>query len=399
MKRRTVIQSGALSALALQVPRAASANDTLRLAVLGCGVRGMQHINDIHACSELNVEIGAVCDVWKPTLEKAAAKVHDNQDSPPKTYDNYEEVLADPSIDAVVIATPDFGHAKILKEAADAGKDAYCEKPMAIDFDEAIAAVDAVREKKRVVQVGTQWRSDGRFIACAEAAQSGELGKITRVSISQNFNQPRWRKPYDDVKQADVEWDNFQMHRPKKAFDPKRFKRWYLYRDYTNGLPGLWMSHYYNLIAYAMNDPFPHTLCGGGGVYFWGEDGRETFDTIGVIAQYPSGFQLNFTMSLCNEADTHCIAYGTNGKLDMWKAVVSGDGGGANKIEGEKTLPPAKTTSHMWNWIECLRSRQDPRTPVEMGLAHSVAGIMTAQSIRRNKVMKYDAKQRKMWEA
>lgn len=400
MKRRTAIQTGALSALAFQIPSAMSANDTVRLAVLGCGVRGSQHIDEIQACSELNVEIGAVCDVWKPALEDAAEKVHDNQDARPKTYDDYRDVLNDPSIDGVVIATPDFGHAKILKEAAEAGKDAYCEKPMAVDFGEALAAVDAVREQKRVVQVGTQWRSDGKFIACANAAQSGELGKITRVSISQNFNQPRWRKPYEDVKQDDVQWDHFQMHRHKKSFDPKRFKRWYLYRDYTNGLPGLWMSHYYNFVAWAMNDLFPHTLCGSGDVYFWGDDGRETFDTIGVIAQYPSGFQLNFTMSLCNEADTHCIFYGTNGKLDAWKTTVSGDGGaGSDQIAAARTLEPVKTTSHHWDWIECIRSRKDPRTPVEMGLAHSVAGIMTAQSIRLGKVMKYDSKQRKMWEA
>ncbi|MDP8246246.1 MAG: Gfo/Idh/MocA family oxidoreductase [Candidatus Hinthialibacter antarcticus] len=400
MKRRTVLQTGALSALAFQVPRAQSANDAIRIAVLGCGVRGMQHINEIHACQDLNAEVAAVCDVWAPALEAAAEKVHDNQDSRPKTFTNYREVLDDASIDAVVIATPDFGHAKILKEAAEAGKDAYCEKPMAVDFSEAIAAVDAVREQKRVVQVGTQWRSDGNFIACAQAAQSGELGKITRVSISQNFNQPRWRKPYGDVKQDDVHWDEFQMHRPKKPFDPKRFKRWYLYRDYTNGLPGLWMSHYYNFVAWAMQDPFPHTLCGSGDVYYWGDDGRETFDTIGIIAQYPSGFQLNFTMSLCNEADTHCIFYGTNGKLDAWKTTVSGDGGaGLDQIAAARTLEPVKTTSHHWDWIECIRSRKDPRTPIEMGLAHSVAGIMTAQSIRQGKVMKYDAERRKLGEA
>lgn len=371
---------------------ALGANDRVRVAVLGCGVRGIQLINDLAACRDLGAEVSHVCDVWKPARERAVAHTEDRFGHPASALINYEDALSDAEVDAVVIATPDFSHARILREALDAGKDAYCEKPMAVDLAEGVAAVDAARQRQRVVQVGTQWRSDGAFIACAQAAHSGVLGRVTRLAISQNFMEPRWRKSYDDVRQEDIDWGRFLLHAPQQPFDPARFKRWYLFRDFTNGLPGLWMSHYYNLVGWLMEDPFPKYCSAHGAVYLWDEDGRETADTLAAILDYPKGWQLTFSMSLCNSADTHCKLYGTNGLLSVWDRTLSGEGGaGPNRIEETTQLEPIPSTSHMRNWIECLYSREDPRTPVEMGLAHSVAGIMTAESILQGKRLTYDA--------
>lgn len=377
----------------------AGANDRIRLAILGCGVRGMDLIGDVAVCKKLGVEISHVCDVWKNARDAAVGKVEKVQGTAPKAVVDYQEVLSSPDVDAVAIATPDFGHAKILKEAAEAGKDAYVEKPMAVDLKEAREAVDAVRANKRVVQAGTQWRSDGNFIGCAKVAHSGILGRVTRIAIAQNFHEPRWRKDYSMVREEDVHWEQFQLHRPQKPFSAKRFRRWYLYRDYTNGLPGLWMSHYLNLVAWYMQDMFPETAVASANVYLWrqGDDDRETADTLSCIYEYPSGFQLNFSMSLCNSADTHCVLYGTNGKLDVWKRTISGDGGaGPDQIKEEQVIPQEPTTSHMWDFLECVRTREDPRSSVEMGYAHSVAGIMCAESIRTGQRLRYDREQREI---
>ena len=377
------------------------ANDRIRVAVLGCGVRGTDHIEDIVRSNYPGVEIHTVCDVWEPALKRAVRNAMGNGRTAPKTTMHYAEVLDDADVDAVVIATPDFGHAKILKEAVEAGKDAYCEKPMAVVLKEGLDAVKAVRKQKRVVQVGTQYRSDPQHVGCAEVIHSGVLGKICRVSISQNFMEPRWRKDTGDVQEADIDWNQFQLHHKKRPFDPKRFRRWYLYRDYTNGLPGLWMSHYYNLVAWYMRDLYPEDCVALRNVFLWGDDGRETCDTLGAILHYPSGFQLDFTMSLCNSADTHCIFYGTNGKLDFWNHTISGDGGdGPSRIAEERVIPPAKVpSSHMGNFLQCIRTREDPVTPVEMGLAHSVAGIMTAESANTGSCMRFNAETLKMTRA
>ena len=401
MKRRDFNQSamllGTVGFTAIQASASDQANDCIRIAILGCGVRGSGMINEIASCKKIGVEISHVCDVWKPTRERAAASAEKAMGKKPAMSTDYREILADPSVDAVAIATPDFGHARILKEAAEAGKDAYCEKPMAIDIGEANLAVDAVRANKRVVQCGTQWRSDPNYVGCVEAAHSGILGRITRIAISQNFNQPRWRKDYNMVQKDDVDWDNFQLHRSKKEFDAKEFRRWYLYRRYTNGLPGLWMSHYLNLVAWLMRDPIPKTAVASGEVYLWGDDGRQTSDTLSTIYDYPSGFQLNFSMSLCNSADTHCIVYGKNGKLDVLNRKLSGDGGdGDKKIQGEKKIAPVKVTSHMWDFLDCIRTRKDPRSSIDMGYAHAVAGIMCAESIRRQTRVHFDPKTREI---
>jgi len=395
---RTAIAMGAWGLTAAQAASVQGANDRIRVAVIGCGVRGSQHIPDILECRKMGVEISHVCDVWRGAREAAAAAVKKGQDTPVQAVEDYRSILSSPETGAVVIATPDFSHAKILKEAAEAGKDAYCEKPMAVNLQEALAAVDAVRANRRVVQSGTQYSSDGNFIACANAVQSGVLGKITRIAISQNFNEPRWRKDYDDVREQDVNWPLFELHHGAHPFSAKKFRRWYLYRDYTNGLPGLWMSHFLNAVAWFMQDLFPAQAACSAAVLRWGDDGRETEDSLSAILDYPSGFQLNFSMSLCNAADTHFIIYGSNGKLDVWNRELSGDGGdGPDQIKEKRVLAPENPpNSHMADFLDCVRSRKDPRCPVEMGLAHSVAGILCAESNRLGKRLRYDREKREI---
>lgn len=407
MKRRdfnrTALAASAGSLTGLPSLFALGANDRIRVALLGCGVRGSQHISDIMQCKDMGVEISHVCDVWSVARERAVSLVKNaGQEQVPKAAENYREVLSDPNVDAVVIATPDFSHAPILQEVAEAGKDGYCEKPFATDLKEGLAAFDSVRANKRIVQVGTQWRSDGNYMAGAEAVQSSVLGKITRIAISQNFFEPRWRKEYSDVKEGEVNWKLFQLGRADTPFSAKRFKRWYLYRDFTNGLPGLWLSHYLNAVAWFMQDLFPREVISSAGVLLWDkddpDDDRQTADTLSAILDYPSGFQLNISMSLCNSADTHFIIYGTNGRYDVLKRILSGEGGGgAAQIKETKTLEPIQNvTSHMRNWLECIRSRKEPRCSIEYGLSHAVAGIMTAESNRLGRRLRYDAEKREI---
>ncbi len=404
MKRRdfhrTSIAMGAVGLSAMQASSVVGANDKINIAVIGCGVRGGQHIPDIIKFSDTGARVSHVCDVWSVARDQAVASAKEKgQKQAPKAVEDYNQIINDPDIDAVVVATPDISHATILKEAVLAGKDGYCEKPFAVNLADGLAAVDAVRAKKRIVQVGTQWRSDGNYITGANAVHSGVLGNITRISISQNFNQARWRKNYSSVKKDDVNWDLFQFGKSNKPFSAKRFRRWYLYRDYTNGLPGLWLSHYLNAVAWYMQDLYPLEVVSSGAVLRWNkddpDDDRETADTLSAILDYPSGFQLNISMSLCNSADTHFIVYGSNGKLDVQKRILSGDGGvGKKQIKAEKILDPAKSDHHMKNWIDCIRSRQDPRCSIEYGLSHSVAGIMIAESNLTGKRLRYDAEKR-----
>lgn len=353
-------------------------NERINLGVIGSGERGQALIRDVEKCRDLNVAVTAICDIWRPNREKAAAQAARIWGETPRTTEDYRELLGWDSVDAVLIATPDFAHSRILKAAVEAGKDAYCEKPMGTDFAEAKAAYLAVKASKQVVQIGTQRRSDPRYVAAARLVQSGILGKVTRVTVSVNFFEPRWRRDYQDVRDADVAWNRLLVRDPNPRYDARRLRQWQLFREYTNGIPGLWMSHFVDLIPWFLNDPYPAAAVASGGVYFW-KDGRETEDVFHALLEYPKECLFSFAMSLTNSEGNQNLWLGTRGTLDMDRFVLSGRGTTApDRIQEEITIQPEEVNSHMANFIECIRSRRQPRADIDAGFRHAVAGCMAA---------------------
>ena len=128
----------------------AGANDRIRMGVIGFGTRG-SYMGPVFANNNPDCEVVAVADVFKPNRDKAPAAFPNGK---PDTYVDYRRVLERKDIDAVLIAAPDHWHAQMIVEACDAGKDAYCEKPLSNNLDAAWKAVDAVKKSNRVVQIG-----------------------------------------------------------------------------------------------------------------------------------------------------------------------------------------------------------------------------------------------------
>ena len=303
-------------------------------------------------------------------------------------------MLAWKDIDAVIIATPDFGHSALLRAAVEAGKDVYCEKPFGIEFTSAKAAYLAVRDSKRVVQVGTQRRSSGETMAAAKFVQSGGLGKITRVTIDVGFYEPRWRRDYANVKASDVDWESFQLGVVRSAFDPKLLRQWQLYQPTSNGIAGLWMCHLVDLVHWFLEDPYPAGSVANGGVYLW-QDGRETSDVFHALLDYPKGFLFSFAMALTNASETRNSWYGTRGTmegpLDSGPWTVSGVGSKApDRLTEEKKLPAESSNTHMQNFLECVRTRARPRADFQAGFSHAVAGIMTSTALAQGRRMRFD---------
>jgi len=375
------------SAVSAPVLRSA-ANDRVSLGLIGAGGRGQYLLRELEKCS--HAAVTSICDVYRPNRERAvemAAKVW--KTSPRQTVD-YRELLGWSGIDAVVIATPDFGHSRILEHAVEAGKDAYCEKPMGVDFAEAKSAYLAVRRSGRVVQIGTQRRSEGPYVAAARLVASGLLGQITRVDMSVNFQEPRWRRDHSHVRESDVAWKEFLLHRPPRSFDARRLREWQLFRDYTNGIAGLWMCHYIDQVHWFLDDPYPAGAVANGGVYLW-EDGRETSDVFHALLDYPKGFLVSFAMSLTNGAGNRNLWLGTRGTLDMERFVSSGAGSTRpDRIERETKIEPEAVSSHMQNFIDCVRSRSTPRAPIQAGFSHATACCMAAQALQTGRKMHFD---------
>src|SRR6202158_4677771 len=149
------------------------ANDRIAAAFIGMGKMGRSNLQ--FAMRQENLVPVAVCDVYERNLEWA---VRDSKNQA-KPYRDFREILADKSIDAVCVSTPDHWHAYMTVEACKAGKDVYVEKPAFVRLDEGPKMVQAARKYNRVVQGGTMQRSMPTFVKAKELVSSGALGDIT----------------------------------------------------------------------------------------------------------------------------------------------------------------------------------------------------------------------------
>jgi len=189
------------------------ANDRVKVGVIGCGDRMKQALIPAFCqnAKDMNFEFVAVSDIWNRRREEGAAYIQKVTGSQVTPVRNNDELYARKDVDAVLIATADFQHARHGVEAVNAGRDAYVEKPTAHTMDDARLFLAAVKKTGKIVQVGTQRRSTPSYQKAAEYIKSGKFGDIVMVEMSWNVNQPgRWRRP--DVvpllKEEDTDWKN-----------------------------------------------------------------------------------------------------------------------------------------------------------------------------------------------
>ena len=283
----------AMSASAPAVLIAKSPNETIGIGCIGIGVRGGTLVNHISYLKD--AKIVALCDVYKPHLQKGVERCK-NPDV--RTYVDYRELIADPGVDAVVIATPDCWHAKMLIEAANAKKDIYCEKGWATTIQEAKDMYAAVKRNNIVMQLGHQGRQIPASLQAAQLIKEGVIGPVTlvrtgrleNIAVGQNFY--RWYGWYNDFNRPDPEfveknldWDRWLGDRPKIPFNMEHFWHWRCYWRYGTGMAGDLLSHELDSVQSVLGYGIPDTcVCIGHNNLL--HDGRETPDTWSVIYQY-----------------------------------------------------------------------------------------------------------------
>ena len=425
MNRRTFLNntakviggSAALGNSALSYGRIPGANARISLGHIGIGNRG----GDLdQIASKLkqshNVEMSAVCDLWSVNREKAVKTNTEFYGKAPRAFKDPEELLALRDIDAVIISTPEHSHSPLLKLAAEAGKDVYVEKPMGNVLSEIKAARDAVRQHKVIAQVGTQHRSEPYPKLARETIQSGVLGDVSKIEIVWNYHGPRWRgrEEVAQIREDDTNWAKWLMTKPHRPFDPRLYFEFRLYRDFSGGIADQWMSHGIDLVHYFMNDSFPRSVIAHGGIFAW-RDGRENADTFEAVFEYPKGFLVSYATSFGNDSPSFTRYMGKKATL----VNLGGEGSPRYQLveekgnhednpdidkqrtekylllPGEKGLPPMgiddMSVEHMANWVECMRSRQQPIATVDNGFAQSVACIMATQAYWTGRKQYWDA--------
>jgi predicted dehydrogenase len=408
--RRDFLAAGlGLATAALASSRGqAQANDRIGIGLVGCGVRGTYILNEVLAVAPGRIHVVALCDVWSDARAKLAASVAEKlPGQTPRLVARHQELLTTPGLDAVIIATPDHAHCAILMDVVRAGKDAYVEKPLCARLEDAVAAHDVVKASDRIVQVGTQRRSSPRFKAANEYVKSGALGKICKIETAWNRNVASWARPYDTIKQSDVDWEQYQMYLPKRDWDPMRYRRWQCFYDYTTGLAGLLGSHMIDVALWFMDDPFPSSAVALGRTLTW-KDGREISDTAEYIFEFPKGWLLTFSSRLGSGPESdYEVFYGQERTLDSrdWTSRPAANSRPADAKDivlpdpvqtSEGSLTAGEARPHVANWIECLTSRKQPNAPIEVGYAHAVACCLAREAERTGQTMKYDAANRRV---
>ncbi len=224
---------------------------------------------------------------------------------------------------------------------------------------------------------------------------TGILGKISRVTVENNFNHARWARPYDNCKAADVDWDAYLFNGPKREFDPRLLRRWHLYKMCTNGLAGLWMVHHIDAVHMLLGSTYPASAVAHGGTYVWKED-REHCDTFHALLDYPEEYLVSWAMGLGNESGRVFTIYGTKGTLDVNDWTLLPAGGKNTKVRDQKIVVEGND-DHMGNWLECIRSRERPNADIQYGHQHAVATIMAAAAQTTGQRQKYDPEKRIMF--
>jgi predicted dehydrogenase len=425
-RRSFLTQSAAITAAgsmgfastALSYDRILGANDRISLCHVGIGGRGSELDWIVSQVSqENNVEMTAVCDLWSLNREKAVAANTKYYGRSPRSFKYLEEVLALKEIDGVIISTPEHSHSPILKMAVETGKDCYVEKPMGNVLAEAQAARDAAVKNNRIVQVGTQHRSEPYPRAAHDLVQTGAVGDVSKIEIEWNYHGPRWRGRKETmlIREEDTDWRKWLLTKPYRPFDPKIYCEFRLYREFSSGIPDQWMSHAIDLVHWFMDDHFPKSVVAHGGIFAW-PDGRENADTFQALLEYPKGFLVSYSTSFGNDSPGFTRFMGKKATLNN----IGGEGSPRYQLVEEKgnheedadidrerttknillpgtsELPPMEiddlSLEHMTNWFECMRSRQQPHCTVQDGFAHSVACMMAAESYWSGKKVYWDGK-------
>lgn len=401
LNRRAFLRAGVATAMVAPLvasTRVFGANDRINVGFIGVGGRGRTHLDTvigmINQGEKLNV-VG-ISDTYGPRMRAAA------EHAKAKSYSKFQELLADPGIDVVCIATPDRLHVPQGIAAIRAGKDVYCEKPMGhwSQFPLSKQFFEETKKLGRVVQIGNQGNSNVAWKKVAEMIQQGAIGRPQHVEAGY-YRYGDWgeRMPIADpnVKPGpDCDWDGFLGDAPKVPFTVDRFFSWRKYLDYAGGPCTDLFPHVLTPFISLLGLKFPSLAVATGGIFKYDTYDREVPDTFNMCVDYPSKLSIVLVCTLANDFPTEPAIRGDEGTITMQGPAFEGGFDSVTFIprKGEKQVIPGSkpntTLLHWKNFLECVRTRAKPVSDVEFGLYVQAAMNMSMLSYLNKKVARFD---------
>ncbi len=400
--------AGVAATIGLAAARAdqvAGSNDRIRLGMIGVGNRGRQVLDGF--LLQEDAEVVALCDIYKPYLEQAAAKVPNK----PELFHDFRKLLERSDIDAVVIATPDHWHAIQTIDACNAGKDVYVEKPLAATIYEGRQMVEVARRTKRVVQVGLNRRSSDIWQQSADMITAGEIGHVTSSRAYRLSNMTPDGIGHSTAQPApkDLDWDMWLGPRAARPFQeniaPYKFRWW---SDFSSQM-GNWGVHYFDAIRWAIGQQAPTSVCSMGGIYAVDDD-RNIPDTAIALFEFSSSHLLQFgTLEASgNKAllEGEVELRGTEGTLYVgeWGESrgirILPEKGGQFQDHKLRREPfeyrnpqgyGVQTAAHARNFLDCIKSRELPAADVEIGHHSTTMAHLANISLATKSRLEWDA--------
>jgi predicted dehydrogenase len=329
-----------------------------------------------------DVNCVALCDIDETVLNQRSHELATKYKSKPKLYKDFRKLLEQKDVDAVIIGTPDHWHCLQTIYALEAGKDVYVEKPMANTIGECNLMVQASEKYKRIVQVGQQQRSSPIFLKAMELVKNENIGKLRKVNIWANFNYGVGPKVVEDSPvPPGVDYDMWLGPAPSRPFNVNRFHgSWRHYWDYGGGLMSDWGVHLIDMGLWAKSIVSgPQEVLTYAGNTFSEPRMRDTFDTMSVV--YPKkDFVISYDLNAGIQSGPWQKPYGLAFIGDKGTVVVNRnylelfpewDENHKTKLTDSFKMDQSDDThkQHVRNFIDCVKSRNTPACPPEIGRA------------------------------
>ncbi len=365
----------------------------LKIGVIGLGGYGM--VDAKAALKVGGVKVTAVCDVDSEHLNENADKLEQMQGSRPETYKLYTEMLDEADLDVVIIATPPHWHALQLLACLDRGLDVYCEKPLAYDIREGRAMADAVKRSKQIVQIGFQRRQSQAMRDAADFIRAGKAGQIVQVDAQIHYRAGT-SDPTPQEPPACLDWDLWCGPGPKIPYSPQVGHRsWRLEKTSGHGHLVDWGIHNIDATRYMLGLGMPTQITAAGGLYHY--TGKITTpDTLTVHFEFDGmpvvwRHRLWGATEYAPEVNNGMFFYGDEATVfasdRRWVVIPKNS---PNQQE-EFKVATDMGTEQMANFLECVRTRQQPICPIEQGFQSTATVQLGMIAYESNSVVQWDA--------
>ncbi len=394
------------------------------LGIIGAGNMGFAHMRQMWEAQGPNQSIvfRAISECYKRRERQVVNWARDAMGISVDAYSDYQDLLARDDIDAVIVATPDHWHALNTIHALEAGKDVYCEKPLCLTAEEAVAIRDAVYRTGRVFACGVQGCSNPAFRRARQLIDEGAIGDLVWGQTCAARNTGHTTDPQagewnyhidpdatDDPEAGDayIDWQQWLGPAPDRPFSPPRFFQFRKFWDYSGGIATDLIFHSMAPFVLALGLPAPERATASGGIYIQ-QDDREVPDTFMTTLEFPQNFTMVIPSSTANAHGIPPVIRGNRATMHFggWGHIrLAPEPGFQDWFEqrfGTQELhidaaadeglppPPNPYVHHFTNWFECIRSRKTTFCPVEVAMDTMIAMKMAVEAYRQDTVIYWD---------